>query len=300
MKHYSDEMPLYVAVQLNQTEVAALEAHLASCPECQDALRFWRAVSHEIVKEDIEVSAPAGLAEGALKQIHADEDASPLALSRFKIAILSVFSLLRAQAYLVKREIWPASAGILALSVILALISNHVEAISFSIPLVAAASLAALYGPANDPAYELTLATPTSTWKILLARLSVVSAFNLGLAMLASLIMLLIVPPDQLVMIVMSWLATMAFLSTLALLLSLWLSTGAAIFISYGLWVFQYLNISAAFKSMPPTAQLEGLLVSYRHFWQSPGLMIGLSLILLVIALLSTRFTDHGLNQPLA
>lgn len=296
MSHDSEKLMLYAAGQLKPSERAAVDAHLRECPDCRDELALWLSMAVEIRAEDDQVTAPPGLAEGALERIHAGAGESRPASHLWR-ACQSAFSLLRAQAYLIKREIWPASAGIMALGVILGLISNHIEAISYVAPLMAAAGLSVLYGPENDPAYELTLATPTSFWKILLARLSVVSAYNLLLALLASLAMLLIVPPNLLGMIILGWLAPMAFLSALALLLSLWMKTSTAITIAYSLWILQYLKLSKAFGNWGFSVQWDTFLESYRSFWQSPGLLLALSLVLLVIGLFSTRFSERSLNQ---
>jgi hypothetical protein len=300
-KHPVDELALYAAGQLSQADAATLEAHLHECPACREELAFWQSLAGEIHTSNAEITAPAGLAEDALQRIHtqAAPESRPMFFRRLLRPCRHAFSLLRAQAYLVKRELWPASAGVMALGVILGLISNHAEAMSFIAPLVAAASLVSLYGPEHDPAFELTLATPTSAWKILLARLSVVSAYNLLLALLASLAMLLIVPPELLVMITLGWLAPMAFLSALALLLSLWMSTSSAIGIAYGLWLFQYMKLSAVFGNWQYSARWDLYLDAYRNFWQSPGLLLILSLVLLVIGLLSTRFSEHSLSHIL-
>ena len=112
--------------------------------------------------------------------------------------LLRATSLLHAQAYLVRREMWPASAIIMAISTVVTYLFGKTEVIYFIAPLVAAASLAAIYGPEHDPASELTLATPTSPWKVLLARLTLVHAYNLLLALAASLFLLLLIPPELL------------------------------------------------------------------------------------------------------
>jgi hypothetical protein len=102
-------------------------------------------------------------------------------------------------------------------------------------PLIAAGSLSLLFGPEHDPAHELTLSTPTSSWKLLLARLSIVSAYNLMLAIIAMLILMIAFPPGLLGTLALGMLAPMAFLSALALLLSIWIGTSNAIAISISL-----------------------------------------------------------------
>jgi hypothetical protein len=291
MKHYQEELPLYVAGLLSPAEVSELEKHLEGCPACQAEQEFWRVISVNILEANTSVVPPGDLVERALSRIHV-ENRSPkqfIAFRQMNTAFQRTFSLLRAQSYLVQQEIWPTSAGVMALGVIVALLSNHVEAITFIIPLVAAACLAMLHNPEQDPAYELVLAAPTSYWKILLARLSIVSTYNLLLALLASLALLVIVPPDLLGRFILGWLAPMAFLSTLALLLSLFIGTNNAIAVSYGLWIIQYLEISKILNYWGYSNSLDRFWEVYRGFWQSPGLLFALSLVLLGVALLSTR-----------
>lgn len=297
MEHYHDQIPMYVIGRLDQAERSKLERHLSDCPSCREELRLWQAVSGEIKAETESNPAPADLADRALIRIHTREESGKATSSRLISACLRVINLLRAQVYMIKRELWPASAGVMALGVTLALISVHAEAVSFLIPMVAAASMAFLYGPEHDPAYELAESTPTSAWKILLARLSVVSVFNLVLALLASLAMLLIVPPELLGMIILGWLAPMAFLSALALLLSLWMKTGNAIMVAYGLWILQYLRISYLLESWGISVNYDAFLEVYRHFWQSPELLLILSFVLLGAALLSLRFSERSYSQ---
>jgi len=300
MKHYQEQIPLYLAGQLTPAQASSLEAHLRACPLCQEELAYWRDLAAEIKTSNAAITPPSSLVDRALERIHQQE---PLPRSSFisekiLLPIQRTAALLRAQAYLVKRELWPTAAAIMALGVITSLISNHAEVIQFLAPMIAAASLASLYGPENDPAHELVLAAPTSPWKILLARLSVVSAYNLLLALLASLALLWIVPPDLLAILILGWLAPLAFLSALALLLSVWIGSGNALVVAYGLWVIQFLKISIVAGNWAYYPGLDAFLTAYRSFWQSPALLLPFSLALLIISLLSTRITERGLNAP--
>ena len=262
---------------------------------------MWREVSAQIAAANSGVRPPENLAERALQKAHAEEGAAqsvklPGLIQRIQLYLLRTFNLLRAQAYLIKREIWPASSGIMLLGIMVGLLSNHAEIISYISPIIAAGCLALLYGPDHDPAHELVLATPTSAWKILLARLSIVSSFNLVLSLLASVAMLIIVPPDLLGSIILGWLTPMAFLSALALLLSLWIGTGKGICIAYGLWILQYFNSSNMPGNVWYSTTWKNFETAYRNFWQSPGLLLTLSVVLLIIALVSTRFTEGKLD----
>ena len=275
---YEDRLPLYAAGQLDALERADMEQHLHTCAECRTDLNMWRAIGSEIAFSSSQISAAPGLSERALMRLVAP---SPL-----RRAFLRAASLLHAQAYLVRREMWPAAAIIMAISAVVTYLFGKTEIIRFIAPLVAAASLAAIYGPEHDPASELTLATPTSPWKVLLARLTLVHAYNLFLALLASLFLLLLIPPELLGALVLDWLGPMTFLSALALLLSLWIGTSNSIAIAYGLWLVQ-VQFPAFGPAADPSRTPAWLqfLEAYRQFWSSPLLLIGLGLLLLLIAL---------------
>lgn len=289
--HYPEQIPLYVAGQLNADERAALEQHLHGCPDCQAELRFWRELATEVVASSASTRAPADLADRAIKRIQAP---SPLVRT-----LLSSFSLLRAQAYLVRSEMWPASAAVMALGVIVSLLSRQTGVISFIAPLMAAASLASLYGPQNDPASELMLSTPVSPWKVLLARLTLVSGYDLLLTLAASLVLLALVPAELFGMLVLSWLGPLTFLSALALLLSMWIGTNNAITLSYGLWIAQYIWPPQTLEGSVTAQIWEAFLLSYRQFWQSPFLLMLLALVVMCLVLLSARRGEQALSPSL-
>ncbi len=276
---HEEQLILYEANRLDERERASFEEHLASCAECQADLQLWKAVAREIVASDALEVAPAQLAERALEQIH--RVSTPQSLLR------RVFQLLRAQAFLVQHEMWPASAAVMALAVAVAFLSRHAEFMYFVTPLVSAASLSILFGPEQDPAHELVLSTPTSSWKLLLARLGIVSAYNLFLAVAALGFLLLAFPPALLGTLAIGLLAPLAFLSALALLLSLWIGTGQAIAVTYILWLMQYgtYELIGTWMTSPTwVAVIRG----YQAFWQSPALLLALCVLLLLMALWST------------
>lgn len=298
MKHYSELLPLYAVGQLPPKDIALVAEHLKHCPDCQDELVMWRRVSNEIRSANVAITLPPDLATRALEKIHQQpqQEMKPGLTAQIRAIGLRMVNLLRTQIFLIKSDIWPASAGIMALAILVALISKHIEVISFISPLIAAGGMAMLYGADNDPAHELVMSTPTSTWKILLARLSIVSLFNLLLSLLASLVMLLIVPAELLGAIILGWLAPMAFLSALALLLSLWIGTSNAVAVTYGLWIFQFVLLSKGIQKIWYSTALDALASACRNFWRSPGLLFILAVVLVGIVLVSTRFEEKNLR----
>ena len=285
---FEDLLPLYAAGQLHGAQRNELEQHLANCADCQADLALWMAVSTDMNASSRAVTAPPDLAVKALDQLHTR--------SGFATSLNRAWHLLRAQAYLVQREMWPASAAVMALGVAIALVSNHVEAIYFIAPLVAAASLTILFGPTNDPAYELQLSTPISPWRVMLARLSIVSAYNLLLSLIAALALLAIIPPGLLGVIILAWLGPMAFLSALALLLSLWIGTGNAVAVTYILWLAQYVPAQSIGQWMVSPAWTP-VIEAYKQFWQNPLLLGILSIGLIGLALWSANRPVFRLTQ---
>jgi hypothetical protein len=290
-RRVNEVLPFYASGSLAGDRRREVENHLPACAECRADLELWAGVSKEIETSGVAVKAPSALAEQALKRVRGGTRGwtrtRGLPRTGLALACLRTGQLLRAQASLVQGEIWPASAAVMALGVAVALVSNHVEAVYFLAPLVAAGSLTLLYGPANDPAYELVAATPTSPWKVLLARLSLVFGYNLLLSLAAALALLVAVPPELLGTLILGWLSPMAFLSALALLLSLWIGTSNAIAITYTLWIAQVVPYKAIGLWIAPLAW-EPVFLSYREFWHNPLLLGSLAVVLVGIALWST------------
>lgn len=275
-RNYEELLPFYIADQLSIEERAEIKAHLAECPECRLDLEIWTAAAGEIKTLNRSIVAPPALVQRAISRAKPE--------NRLFGAIRRAWQLLYAQTFLVQREAWPASAAVMVLGVVVALISNHIGVVYFLAPIVAASMMVMFSSRENDPAYELTLATPTSFWMVLLARLSMVSVYNFLLALAATLALLTIVPPGLLGTLILGWLAPMAFFSALALMLSLWIGTGNSLVIIYILWIAQY----APYKSIGSWALSPlwtSIVLAYQGFWDNYLLLFLLSILLVVAAL---------------
>jgi len=281
-------IPFYVSGQMEPEEAACMKKHIAGCGECREEQSFWLQLSGAVTTESAAVVKPEGADVKALAKIRSNN-------VRFKIPE-RMLALLKAQAYLVRREMWPAIAAIMALGVIIVILSKEAVFLTFLAPLVAAASLAAIYGPQNDPASELSLSTPTSSWKILLARLTLVSGYNLMLALVSSFILSLVLPTEILGGLILSWLGPLTMLSALALMLSLWIGTGNAITISYGLWIIQFINPPRMLGDLFSLQLWDKFLEGYRQFWHPPELLVPLAVLFFIAALISTRRSDQYLS----
>jgi len=274
--NHEEQLIRYAANQLNESERADFEKHLAGCASCQADLLLWQSLANEVIASDSAVPAPVHLADSALEVIH-----TPSRLTR---AFRNMTQLLRMQLLLMHNELWIGSAALMFIFLAMALLVARVEVLHFFVPMIAAGTVTLIYGSEHDPAAELTFSAPISPWKILLARLTLVSAYNVFLALCATVGLLLILPPQALGELILGWLAPMTFLSALALLLSLWIGTSNALFIAYTLWAAQYLAWTSIGEWF---AFLDPWLESYRQFWQDPALLFIFGFALILFALWS-------------
>ena len=281
---FEENLPLFVNGQLTQEELTKMQLHLRECSRCREELALWQSISQEVTRLDQTIPAPRGLPAKVLQPTHR----RPFSIRE---ALQHAWQLLKMQTPLVRQDMWLASAGMMAIGVAVAVITERSSLIYFLAPLIAAAMLTLIYGPENDLASELTRATPTSPAMVLFARLTLVSVFNLALGMAASLVVSVLLPGVSFWILVLTWLEPMAFLSMLALFLSLWMSSGNAVVITYGLWVIQYIPFQQIqlLARLPEWMQKVTIL---QTFWgNTPFLIIG-TLSLLVLSLVCTRFTS--------
>ncbi len=270
---YADQLPSYVSGALTADERRAVERHLAHCAICQFDLALWRAVAEQVTVTNRALVPPPDLVDRALAQ----------ASSTPRNVCSPALQLIRAQVPLVRSDLWPASAAVIAIGVIVATIVHDVAVLRMLAPLVAAASIAVIYGPENDPALEITLATATSPWKILLARLTLVFGYDLGLTLAASLFMLTLLPVETIGRLVLDWLGPMTFLSATALVLALRFGTGNAILATYTAWLMRFLPGRDMAERFRPgdISRVVALLDGYRRLWEDPLVLILLAIILL-------------------
>lgn len=266
-------LPLYVSGRLDEARCRSIDAHLQTCAECRADLVLWKATAGEISRQDEQITPRPETYTRVVAQIHTGQRSHRL--------IRRAAEVLRSQVPLVRREIWTATACILLIGAVAAILVEHASIISFLAPMIAAASVAVLFGSEQDPSAELALSTPTSPRQILLARLVLVFSYDFLLALGISLVMVPLIPSLVLLPFVLSWLAPMAFLSALALFLSLIISAENAIAISYLVWLVQFASGGLAAAGMAQTgSSLLAFLNSYALFWKEPGfLLIGAALI---------------------
>lgn len=287
-EYFEELLALYAAGSLSETQQTELKKHLDGCEICQADLVLWNATTNEIFRSNAQIQIPVDLTKKVKQKLR-----SPGPLIS---VVRQAWQLLRAQTSLVQSELWPVSALVMGIGILVALISKQTLVIHLISPIVAASALAVVYGPDRDPAIELSRSTPTSAWKILFARLSIVSCYNLVLGLLASFALLFIIPVDMLGSIILGWIAPLVFLSALALLISIWWGTSTAITVSYGLWLAQFLpfHVDGLYINNP---HWTTILSVYKDFWHNPFLLFLLALPLLAGALWSANKPENHLKS---
>ncbi len=193
--------------------------------------------------------------------------------------------LFRRQLPLIGAGIWAASLVVLVMGMILTYLFPYAGGpgtyvLALAAPIVAAAGIALIYGPENDPASELEYATPISPASILLARLVLVYGYNLALALATSVLLWLLLGHVALWALILSWLAPMLFLSALALALSVIWNSQAAIIAAFSVWGA---HVFDALRS--PLPAVAGF---FNALWSNQMLLVLLALLCLALAFLRT------------
>ncbi|KAA3663818.1 MAG: hypothetical protein DWQ04_08840 [Chloroflexi bacterium] len=194
-----------------------------------------------------------------------------------------VYWLLRAQMRVVRTEIWLGSAFVMALGVLVTL-ATDLQALPFVLiaPMVAAVGVTFLYGPANDPALEIELATAVSPRMLLLARMAVLFGIDLGLGIAGSILLAGLHSQISLWPLINTWLAPMAFLSAFAFFFSLIsFEPLLGIMLSLILWGIQSMRQFDAFFRLP-TAIPNLLLAQWQPWLWLSAIVLGGTAVLLV------------------
>lgn len=281
-RHVSGALPAYANGTLPPEESRRVREHLRGCPDCAAELVEWELLS-VAARSVVAAAAPPRVPAGVWAEVGPEPHRAPRGSRRLVAAISLLWQLLVGQVPLVRRAIWAASAVTMAVGLLVALSATTPTAgglmLGLLAPLVAAMGVALVYGPENDPGLEVALATPTAPRLVLLARLTLVYGYDLGLALLATLVLAARGGTDPLPLMSL-WIGPMLFLSALALLLSLLLDATAALLVSMGLWSAR-LIAAADLGGGRPSAVAEPL----DGLWHNTPLLLPLAALLLLAAL---------------
>jgi len=232
-------LPEYAAGTLDPARRAEVEAHLRGCAGCRADLAGWAGLAAAARVGPAE--APAGPDLVYRVMVRSALTGSHQVARRFSLALIP------AEARLLRLPLLLASALVMAVGMVLAVLQTATSARSSEIlalvaPIVAAAGISSVYGPQRDPAFEVVAATPTAQRLILLIRIVLVFGYDLLLALGASGVVVAAgADAPGLRALVVAWLGPMALLSALCLLLVVWVGPDVAIGVALALWCLRVL-----------------------------------------------------------
>jgi hypothetical protein len=238
----------YVTGRLAGADRQAATAHLAGCPACRADLAGWQAVRGALrTGSPVPPADQPPAATSVVAAVLARSAADPvrhLPVPRHRFA----WQLLRAQLRLVRPVVWVMSVLATSFGVVLAGVaqrSSSTDVFGLVVPLVAAAGVAALCGPDQDPAFEIGAATATPPSAVLLARITVVFCYDLLLSLAASVVLAGTASGVGVGRLIGGWFGPMALLSAVSLLLAVRIGTSGALGTVVALWCGRAFTVTA-------------------------------------------------------
>lgn len=288
--HVADLLPEYGSGRLSAPIAARVRDHLMTCEACTAELRAWQQIAEAELHDVALLPAPStALLAGVLAKIESSSQVTATAattseagmtlFAEGRVALQHLWRVLGAQRRMLRPAVWIASAAGIVLAVLYGVIvpGQEVEQdiLAFALPLIAAAGMAFLYGPDNDPALELTLATSTSARSVLFARFALLFGYDTALALLGT-FALATLHGGGFWSLAAVWLGPMALLSSLSLTVLLIFGPLAAVGASAALWLSRAIDLK------------DGLHVHVTpaSFWQTTPPVLVAALLLFVFALL--------------
>ncbi len=260
--HASDLLPEYLSGALDTEAQRGVRAHLLTCDACATELRAWEQIRAAEQERAVEAPLPSlTLMDEVWRRIDAEPALEPIAARASRPSRrrgVYVWNVVTSQARLLRRSVWVASALGIALATLLATsLSSGMGrdgVLTIALPLIAAAGVAFLYGPENDPGLEISLATPTPARLVLLSRFGLLFAFDVALALLGTLAISL-ARGESLWGLALAWLGPMALLSTVSLALSLFTGPMVAVLGAALAWLAGALRFDSGLAlRFPPEA----------------------------------------------
>jgi hypothetical protein len=281
----ADQLEWFVNRTLPTEERAAIEAHLADCPACRSEVAAW--VELRQAMREVSAQTPPPRAD-----MHARIDRRLDALSAatlwsrrrsprqaLRLALAVCGEHFRIQARLIRRDLFLMPLLLMPLAGWMVYLSRSEQQVPETAALLAALltafGKAFLYGQEVDPPREMVLATHTSPHLVLGIRCCLVFGYDLILNCGLVLPFLAWQGVVTAGWFLGNWLAPLFCLSALALLLSIVIRPGAAIFFCALLWVLRLLDHSQILQGMLWQQRYEG-------FWHQGPLVFAVGLLALL------------------
>jgi hypothetical protein len=278
-------IPWYINGTLSVSTRKAVDDHLAFCGGCQREFLLWGTISHVVEEDAADVSSELAMQDVWYK---ISTRLSPQESQPWKLlhALRSTVCLwmkillenLGAQVSLIKRDLWGImllglpTIGLILLTPYSWETRAHFGALAASF--ITALGMTMLYGQEVDPAYEMVLATPTSTRFILLCRLCIVFLFTAVVNIIEILPFFLHHVPITMQWIVINWLAPLCCLTAISLLLSVIVKPIVALVTCTLLWLLRIVGDMFG---------MENLQKMYEAFWHQGALLFVLAVMAIVL-----------------
>lgn len=237
-EHRADLLPAYVNGQLDASSARFIREHLLSCASCRRELTTWEALKDSAKQVYASTPLPSPqLMEQVWTKIAVLEEVQTV--QRWSLARLlrRGWLVFRSQFPLIHKSLWIASALVCLFGLVLILaMPLHTlvqkqwagNLLVLFIVVVGASGCAFIYGSAVDPGFELAITTPTSVRFMTICRMLIVLGYNFLLGMLASAVFAAICGGGLWGMVQL-WLGPLLFLSSLCLVISLFVSSAFAL-----------------------------------------------------------------------
>lgn len=221
---------------------SSVREHVLTCTTCTSRMHQWSAIRNAAVAATPAPGpVPEAVIAGALGRVtHSRDDAA-----HTRRTLRWSAQLLRSQVPLVRSSLAAATAVMVVLGVVVLLATPHRHlalVLELFAPLAAAAALSMIWGPESDPSIELVVTTGTSPRNVLLARLVLVSAYDIALGLIATAITLVTATDLGFGNLVAVWLGPMLLLSAVSLAVSVLTRPLVGITVSLGLWAARLLS----------------------------------------------------------
>lgn len=313
----ADRLLAWHAGELEPAEAAGIMSHVESCPDCQvieqDVLAEEQEVLHlfstldpapELLPErtaafsrltatinDAALLAPDASASTWLRSqqaLEAEQQHSQQKRRNVSFQVRQFGRIFKLQIPIINRSIWWSTALVMFGGCLLSILSSWNTAhaalgaaavLNLFSTISTAVGITLLYGKEHDPAYELTISTPTSIRYIMLSRFLLVVSYNALLSLASSLVIVTIFTGD-LWSVISLWLGPMLLVASFAMMLVVLIGSGIAMLGSL------ILEASQTFQTrLDHIIPVIGLAPSAN--WQTNPLIIALALLCILTAILS-------------
>jgi hypothetical protein len=245
-EHPNDELVGYAAGTLPAGTRQRVGDHLVGCAGCRAELAGWSAVAGAVHAGAEPAPAATDLVAGALRRAALEPAVEVDEESRWRgWGFWGRF--VRAQGRLVGRAVWVVSALVMVAWVgVAALRGSQVPdsdwlgtGFALVTPIVAAAGVAAVCGPARQPAFEYEAATRTSPRLVLLVRCGLVFCYDALLAVACSAVAGAV--HGGVLQLLAAWFGPMGLLAAVSLALAVRFGPNLAVAGAVALWCVRVL-----------------------------------------------------------